>query len=218
MRTLEEVRNAVLELVNTNLEIKARLLKLKSLGFAVEYNWVKNGSIGDVYFMKRKKAFRIQLAPSDRCGTYDKAYCVVIPASEIDLPLPEKIKVRNILICDNDSDNLPKTKFIKNNRINTTTFKIMKKQNDRENQTFKLIQEKIKYDSESDIIDSIDTLPFYEVFEEELYEIGKKDWEEIMGEVEIEEDPDIEIEVNTYYADDESEFYYIDINDWPQSQ
>ena len=94
----------------------------------------------------------------------------------------------------------------------------MKKENDiQENQTFKLIQEKIKYDSESDIIDCIDTLPFYEMFEEELYEIGKKEWEEITGEVEIYEDPDIEIEVNIYYADEDGEFYEIDTNDWPQS-
>jgi hypothetical protein len=35
--------------------------------------------------------------------------------------------------------------------------------------------------------------------------------------VEIEEDPDIEIEVNIYYADEESELYHLDINDWPQT-
>jgi hypothetical protein len=94
----------------------------------------------------------------------------------------------------------------------------MIKENDiPENQTFKLIQEKIKYDSESDIIDYIDTLPFYEMFEEELYEFGKKEWEEITGDVEIYQDPDIEIEVNIYYADEDGEFYEIYINDWPQS-
>lgn len=105
MKTLEEVLKEVLEIVNTTHEIEARLLQLKSLGYFIEYNWVKNGSIGDVYYMKRKQVYRIQISVSERCGNYDKAYCVVIPASTVLNPSTEMIKIRNISMAR-------KTRFI----------------------------------------------------------------------------------------------------------
>jgi hypothetical protein len=96
MRTLEEVLKEVMEIVNTTQETEARLQRLKSFGYHIEYNWVKNGSIGDVYYMKRKQVYRIQIAPSERCGSYDKAFCIVIPSASISIHLTETIKIRNM--------------------------------------------------------------------------------------------------------------------------
>jgi hypothetical protein len=96
MRTLEEVLNEVMNIINTTNEVEARLQRLKATGYQMEYNWVKNGGIGTVFFMKRQQVYRIQVALSERCGNYHKAYCIVIPVGSVSPQLTETIKVRNM--------------------------------------------------------------------------------------------------------------------------
>jgi len=96
MRTLEDVLNEAMKIINTTDEVESRLQQLKVTGYQIEYNWVKNGGIGTVYFMKRQKVYRIQVALSERCGNYHKAYCIIIPTASVSPQLTETIKVRNM--------------------------------------------------------------------------------------------------------------------------
>ena len=83
MKTLEEILKEVQKIVDTNQVIEIRVQQLKASGYQIEFNWVKNGSIGDVFYLKRKQVYRIQISASERCGNYDKAYCIVIPVSTV---------------------------------------------------------------------------------------------------------------------------------------
>lgn len=96
MRTIEEVLKEVQEIIITTHMVETRLQLLKASGYQIEFNWVKNSGIGTVYYMKRQKVFRIQIAASERCGNYDKAFCIVLPISDILPQLTETIKIRNL--------------------------------------------------------------------------------------------------------------------------
>ena len=96
MRTLEEELKEVLKIINSTQDVETRLQELKALGYQIEFNWVKNGGIGTVYFMKRQKVYRIQVALSERCGNYHNAYCIIIPTASVSPQLTETIKVRNM--------------------------------------------------------------------------------------------------------------------------
>jgi len=96
MKTLEEVLKKVMKIINSTNEVETRLQQLKASGYQIEFNWVKNGGIGTVYYMKRQEVYRIQIAASERCGNYAKAFCIVIPVASISLQLTESIKIRNI--------------------------------------------------------------------------------------------------------------------------
>jgi hypothetical protein len=99
MRTLEEVLNEVMKIINSTNEVETRLQQLKASGYQIEYNWVKNGGIGTVYFMNRQQMYRIQITLSERCGNYHKAYCIIIPIASISPQLTETIKIRNMSTC-----------------------------------------------------------------------------------------------------------------------
>ncbi|MBK8884044.1 MAG: hypothetical protein IPN67_17215 [Bacteroidales bacterium] len=99
MKTLSEILIAVQKIIDTNQVIDTRLQQLKSSGYQIEFNWVKNGNIGDVFYMKKKQVYRIQISASERCGDYDKAYCIVIPVSNVSGSSNETIKIRNISVA-----------------------------------------------------------------------------------------------------------------------
>ena len=101
MRTLEEELKEVLKIINSTQDVETRLQELKALGYQIEFNWVKNGGIGTVYYMKRQGVYRIQIAASERCGKYDKAFCIIIPTTSISLQLTETIKIRNMSASKN---------------------------------------------------------------------------------------------------------------------
>jgi hypothetical protein len=107
MKTLSEILLEIRKINDTSKAIEIRLQQLRASGYQIEFNWVKNGSIGEVFYMKRKQVYRIQISASERCGNYDKAYCVVIPVSIVSHPSTELIKIRNISIAR-------KTRFILN--------------------------------------------------------------------------------------------------------
>lgn len=85
MRTLQEVFKEVQEVIETNPLVESRLQQLKARGYKIELNWVKNGDVGSVFLMKNKQVRRVQVSPSEKFGRYHKAYCIVIPFSEVAL-------------------------------------------------------------------------------------------------------------------------------------
>lgn len=105
MRTLEEVLNEVMKIINLSNEVETKLQQLKASGYQIDFNWVKNGGIGTVYYMKRQGVYRIQIAASERCGKYDKAFCIIIPTTSISQQLTETIKIRNISATKNPVNN-----------------------------------------------------------------------------------------------------------------
>lgn len=94
LRILDEVVGEIQETIQNTHWVETRLADLKTRGFQIEHCWVKNGRISTVWYMKRKKEFRIQVADSELCGKYYKAYCVVIPESNILLKSCDRSRVR----------------------------------------------------------------------------------------------------------------------------
>ena len=101
MRKLEEELKEVLKIINSTQDVETRLQQLQALGYQIEFNWVKNGGIGTVYYMKRQGVYRIQIVASERCGKYDKAFCIIIPTTSISQQLTETIKIRNMSASKN---------------------------------------------------------------------------------------------------------------------
>ena len=85
---------------------------MEASGYQIEECWVKNGSIEAIWYMKQRKALRIQVAESESRGDYHKAKCVVIPASNILFQEGDESRVRHLpIIKDGKSDtSIPVTK------------------------------------------------------------------------------------------------------------
>lgn len=83
MKTLDEIMIEVQGIINQTQSVETLLLKLSSMGHKIEYNWVKNGTIGTVFYMKRKSQYRIQVSASEKIGKYHKAFCIAIPTGKI---------------------------------------------------------------------------------------------------------------------------------------
>ncbi len=98
MRTFNEVLSEVQEIINNTQLVETRLQQLKARGYLVEDCWVKNGSIGTIWYMKQKKVYRFQVTTSELHGDYHKAYCVVIPFTELVVQVSELAKMRNTTI------------------------------------------------------------------------------------------------------------------------
>ena len=96
LRTLEEVLVEIQEIINNTHWVETRLAKLKARGYQIEDCWVKNGSIGTIWYMKRKKVYRFQVTTSELRGDYHKAFCVVIPFNELSVQISELTKFSNI--------------------------------------------------------------------------------------------------------------------------
>jgi hypothetical protein len=94
-RTLREVIGEIQEIINSTHWVETRLAKLKAIGFKIEHCWVKNGSIATIWYMKRKKVFRIQVTDSEIQGNYNKAFCVIILEIEVDLRNFDISTIRN---------------------------------------------------------------------------------------------------------------------------
>lgn len=99
--TLDKVVDEIQEIVSKTPSIETCLVKLKSNGYQYEHCWVKNGSIGAIWYMKTIKVFRIQVSISESHGNYHKAYCVIVPITDIDIQAIDSSKVRNFPIKQN---------------------------------------------------------------------------------------------------------------------
>ena len=107
-RTLEEVLVEIQEIINNTHWVETRLAKLKARGYQIEDCWVKNGSIGTIWYMKRKQVYRIQVTTSDSNGDHDKAFCVVIPFNELIVQISELAAMRNTAIIKRPRKKLQK--------------------------------------------------------------------------------------------------------------
>lgn len=83
MKTLEEVQQEIREVINNNHGVETRLQKLREKGYTINYSWVKGGTIGRTWYIKRKNIYRIQVGASEANGEYFKAYCVEISYKNI---------------------------------------------------------------------------------------------------------------------------------------
>lgn len=95
-KTLDDVLAEIREIIKNTHWVQTRLAKLESRGFKIEECWVKNGSIETMWFMKRKEELRIQVTDSEPQGDFQKADCVIIPASEIQFQKGDSTRVRNL--------------------------------------------------------------------------------------------------------------------------
>lgn len=100
-RTLDFVVDEIQEIVTNTHWIETCLARIKSSGYQYEHCWVKNGSIGVIWYMKRKKVLRIQVSASELHGEYHKAYCVILPITNIDLQASDSSRVRNFPVKQN---------------------------------------------------------------------------------------------------------------------
>ena len=108
-RTLEEVIADIKTIMDKSDWVEARLVALRAKGYQIEECWVKNGSVGDVWYMRRKKVYRIQVTTSESHGDWDKAFCVVIPFNNLSVQTSELTKMRNFRIIKRPIKNLQKS-------------------------------------------------------------------------------------------------------------
>ena len=87
MKTIEEAEKEIGEIIDNCYSVEDKLQKLQATGYTVEYNWVKGGGIGHMFYLQRKRIYRIQISASELRGKYHMAWCVVIPAI---VPLQKK--------------------------------------------------------------------------------------------------------------------------------
>ena len=108
-RTLETVMADLQTIMDKYDWVEARLEALRAKGYQIEDCWVKNGSVGDVWYMRLKKVYRIQVTTSESHGKYDKAFCVVIPFNDLSVQTSELTKMRNFLVIRKPRKKLQKT-------------------------------------------------------------------------------------------------------------
>jgi hypothetical protein len=80
MKTLQEVKKNVQEIINNTDCTATKLEALQALGYTVTYKWIKGGGIGVSWYIRRKNCYRIQVSASELHGKYFKAYCIEVPA------------------------------------------------------------------------------------------------------------------------------------------
>jgi hypothetical protein len=108
-RTLQEVIVEIQEIINNTQEVEKRLGQLKTKGYIIEDCWVKNGSIGTIWFMKRKKVYRVQVTTSVLHGNFHKAFCVVIQVSDLSIQISGTTRIRNLPISNKARKQLEKS-------------------------------------------------------------------------------------------------------------
>jgi hypothetical protein len=113
MKTLQEVMAEIQAIMDKYDWVEARLQALRAKGYLIEECWVKNGSVGDVWYMRRKKVYRIQVTTSESHGDWDKAFCAVIPFNDLLAQTSELTKMRNFKIIKRPRRNLQKAGILK---------------------------------------------------------------------------------------------------------
>ena len=51
MKTIEEAEKEIGEIINNCYSVEYKLQKLQATGYTVEYNWVKGGGIGHMFYL-----------------------------------------------------------------------------------------------------------------------------------------------------------------------
>jgi nitrogen regulatory protein PII len=82
MKTINDIQGEIQLIINTHINLEDRLNALRASGYTgITFSWVKGGGIGKVFYLKRKRIYRIQVSASEIRGKFPIAYCVVIPAT-----------------------------------------------------------------------------------------------------------------------------------------
>lgn len=118
MKTLSEILLEIQKILDTSKLAEIRLQQFKASDYQIEFNWVKNGNIGDVFYMKRLQVYRIQITASEQCGNYRKAFCIVIPVASVIVSSNEMLKIRNIPTGSNFRHSMYNTSLKINNNKN----------------------------------------------------------------------------------------------------
>jgi hypothetical protein len=80
MKTINEIQGEIQKIINTHINLEDRLNALIASGYTgITFTWVKGGGIGKVFYLKRKRIYRIQVGTSEIRGKYPIAYCVEVP-------------------------------------------------------------------------------------------------------------------------------------------
>jgi hypothetical protein len=106
MKTLQEVMAEIQAIMDKYDWVEARLQALRTKGYQIEECWVKNGDIGTIWSMNRKRVYRIQVTTSESHGDWDKAFCAVIPFNDLSVQTSELTKMRNFKIIKRPRRNL----------------------------------------------------------------------------------------------------------------
>ena len=83
MRTINEIQANIKAVIGTSKSTQDLLVDLEVAGYPVIYTWIKGNGIGNPFFFKRKRIYRIQVTHAELCGKFYKAWCVEVQASSI---------------------------------------------------------------------------------------------------------------------------------------
>lgn len=86
MTTLKEIQDDIKQIISSSKSMQDLQNALQTAGYPVTYTWIKGNGIGNPYYLKRKRIYRIQVSPAELCGRFYKAYCVEIyePALQVE--------------------------------------------------------------------------------------------------------------------------------------
>jgi hypothetical protein len=82
MKTYSDALEQINEIISQYYWVNDRLQALMGAGYTLDFTWVKGGGVGTVFYLKRKRIYRIQVSASESRGKYDRAWCVVLPAEQ----------------------------------------------------------------------------------------------------------------------------------------
>lgn len=69
-------------IINEHMIIDDRLQALKNAGYTLTFSWVKKSAIGELFYMKRKRIYRIQVSPHEFRGNYPIAWYIEVPTTK----------------------------------------------------------------------------------------------------------------------------------------
>lgn len=89
-KTIIQVESEISAIIKDNYSLADRIKALDAAGYKdIDYVYVKNkcinnkGGIGSLFYLPRKKIYRIQIDNTELKKNYPAAWCVNIPESEI---------------------------------------------------------------------------------------------------------------------------------------
>jgi len=82
MKTYSDALEQINEIISQYHWVNDRLQALRDAGYTLDFSWVKGGGVGTVFYLKRKRIYRIQVAASETRGRWDCAWCVVLSAEQ----------------------------------------------------------------------------------------------------------------------------------------
>lgn len=83
MTTINEIQADINAVIGKSKSTQDLLVDLEGAGYPVTYTWIKGNGIGNPFFLKRKRIYRIQVTSAELCGKFYKAWCVEIQSSAL---------------------------------------------------------------------------------------------------------------------------------------